>query len=130
MTATKAAIDCDVHPAVPSLKALLPHFDDYWRNSIIERGIPGFETNSYPPKAPISIRQDWKGANGSAANDVAALAPVRELLTTQGALLHNASGRCGEAVFQVPREVAQQGEVEVGGVQIEVKQIRQGSVCC
>ena len=50
MTATKAAIDCDVHPAVPSLKALLPHFDDYWRNSIIERGIPGFETNSYPPQ--------------------------------------------------------------------------------
>ena len=41
MTATKAAIDCDVHPAVPSLKALLPHFDDYWRNSIAERGIPG-----------------------------------------------------------------------------------------
>ena len=52
MTATRAAIDCDVHPAVPSLKALLPHFDDYWRNSIAERGIPGFESNSYPPRAP------------------------------------------------------------------------------
>ena len=67
------AIDCDVHPAVPNLKALLPHFDDYWRNSIAERGIPGFETNSYPPRAPISVRQDWKGTNGSAATDVTAL---------------------------------------------------------
>ena len=55
------AIDCDVHPAVPNLKALLPHFDEYWRNSIVERGIPGFETNSYPPKVPISVRQDWSG---------------------------------------------------------------------
>jgi predicted TIM-barrel fold metal-dependent hydrolase len=75
MTTTRAAVDCDVHPAVPSLKALLPHFDDYWRNSIIERGIPGFETNSYPPRAPISVRQDWKGANGggSAATDVGQL---------------------------------------------------------
>ena len=52
MTATKTAIDCDVHPTVPNLKALLPHFDDYWRNSIAERGIPGFEANSYPPRAP------------------------------------------------------------------------------
>jgi len=73
MTATKAAVDCDVHPAVPNLKALLPHFDDYWRNSIAERGIPGFETNSYPPRAPISVRQDWKGTNGSAAADVGQL---------------------------------------------------------
>jgi uncharacterized protein len=70
-----SAIDCDVHPAVPGLKALLPHFDDYWRNSIVERGIPGFETNSYPPRAPISVRQDWKGPNGggSAASDVGQL---------------------------------------------------------
>ena len=82
-------IDCDVHPAVPSLKALLPHFDDYWRNSIIERGIPGFETNSYPPKAPISIRQDWKGANGSAANDVTALsAQVFDRLGARTAILN------------------------------------------
>jgi uncharacterized protein len=38
MTATTTAIDCDVHPTVPNLKALLPHFDEYWRNSIAERG--------------------------------------------------------------------------------------------
>jgi predicted TIM-barrel fold metal-dependent hydrolase len=89
MTATIAAIDCDVHPGVPSLKALLPHFDDYWRNSIGERGIPGFETNSYPPKAPISVRQDWKGKNGSAANDVTTLsAQVLDRLGARTAILN------------------------------------------
>ena len=89
MTATRAAIDCDVHPAVPSLKALLPHFDDYWRNSIAERGIPGFESNSYPPRAPISVRQDWKGPNGSAANDVTALsAQVLDRLGAGHAILN------------------------------------------
>jgi uncharacterized protein len=89
LPANASAIDCDVHPAVPSLKALLPHFDDYWRNSIIERGIPGFETNSYPPKAPISLRQDWKGANGSAANDATALcAQVLDRMGARTAILN------------------------------------------
>ena len=66
-----AAIDCDVHPQVPGLKALLPYFDDHWRASLIERGIPGFESNSYPPRSPLSVRQDWRGNNGgNAATDV------------------------------------------------------------
>jgi uncharacterized protein len=83
-----SAIDCDVHPSVPSLKALLPHFDDYWRNSIIERGIPGFETNSYPPRAPISVRDDWKGTNGGAASDVSQLtAQVLDRLGARTAIL-------------------------------------------
>jgi predicted TIM-barrel fold metal-dependent hydrolase len=68
-----SSIDCDVHPAVPSLKALLPYFDDYWRNSIGERGIPGFEPNTYPPRAPLSARPDWRGNNGSAATEVGQL---------------------------------------------------------
>jgi uncharacterized protein len=25
------AIDCDVHPNVPAMKALLPYLDDFWR---------------------------------------------------------------------------------------------------
>jgi predicted TIM-barrel fold metal-dependent hydrolase len=80
----KAAIDCDVHPQVPSLKALLPYFDDYWRSAIMERGIPGFETNSYPPRSPLSVRQDWRGNNGSnAATDVTRL--TAEVLDRLGA---------------------------------------------
>jgi predicted TIM-barrel fold metal-dependent hydrolase len=89
MIATKAAIDCDVHPTVPNLKALLPHFDEYWRNSISERGIPGFESNTYPPRAPISVRQDWKGTNGNAATDVTTLsAQVLDKLGAGHAILN------------------------------------------
>src|SRR5262245_18618538 len=47
-------IDCDVHLAVPSTRALLPYLDDYWREHIIRRGIDGdnLELSAYPPNAP------------------------------------------------------------------------------
>ena len=50
------AIDCDVHPTVPSVKALLPYLDDYWRDSVQERGIDSLETVTYPPNAPLTSR--------------------------------------------------------------------------
>jgi hypothetical protein len=28
----QGAIDCDVHPSVPGIAALLPYLDDYWRD--------------------------------------------------------------------------------------------------
>ena len=31
-------IDCDIHPAVPSLKALFPYMSDHWRDIMIQRG--------------------------------------------------------------------------------------------
>jgi predicted TIM-barrel fold metal-dependent hydrolase len=68
------AIDCDVHPSVPNLKGLDPYLDPYWRTSFIERGIDSFESNSYPPNAPLTARADWKGKNGRAASDVKELA--------------------------------------------------------
>jgi predicted TIM-barrel fold metal-dependent hydrolase len=57
-----APIDCDVHPAVPDTTALLPYFDDYWREAITQRGIDRLSLNltSYPPNAPISARPDWR----------------------------------------------------------------------
>ena len=30
-------IDCDVHPTVPSMKALLPYLDDHWAEAMVER---------------------------------------------------------------------------------------------
>jgi len=39
MTGALAAIDCDVHPTVPDMTALLPYLDDFWQNSWDE---PGF----------------------------------------------------------------------------------------
>ena len=70
MSDLAAAIDCDVHPTVPNLKALFPYLDEYWRHSFVERGIPGFEANAYPPNSPLSARPEWKGQGGRAATDV------------------------------------------------------------
>src|ERR1700716_3315327 len=61
LTSTFPAIDCDVHPAAPTMPALLPFLEEYWRNSVVERGIPSLETNSYPARAPISARPQWRG---------------------------------------------------------------------
>jgi hypothetical protein len=36
---TIQAIDCDVHPTVPDNKALLPYLGEFWRDSIVSRGI-------------------------------------------------------------------------------------------
>jgi uncharacterized protein len=61
------AIDCDVHPTVPDMKALLPYLDDFWRESVEERGINSLETVTYPPNSPLTARPDWRGSNGRAA---------------------------------------------------------------
>lgn len=66
-----AAIDCDVHPTVPSIRALFPYLDEFWRDQVEERGIPSLESISYPPTAPITARPDFRGADGLAATSVA-----------------------------------------------------------
>jgi uncharacterized protein len=83
------AIDCDVHPTVPDLKALLPYLDDHWRDSVEERGIPGLESISYPPGAPITARPDWRHKGGLAGTSVADLqATVFERLHADRAILN------------------------------------------
>ncbi len=59
-------IDCDIHPAVPSTRALLPYMDAYWREHIIRRGIDGdnLELSAYPMAAPLNSRPDWRPASG------------------------------------------------------------------
>ena len=61
------AIDCDVHPTVPDMKALAPYLDDFWRETVVERGINSLETVTYPPNSPLTSRPEWRGANGRAA---------------------------------------------------------------
>ena len=56
-------IDCDVHPALPGIAALLPYLDDYWREQISTRGIDGLDLASYPPRVPANGRPDWRPAN-------------------------------------------------------------------
>jgi predicted TIM-barrel fold metal-dependent hydrolase len=77
MTVT-LCVDCDVHPTVPSIQALVPYLDEFWRDSVEERGISSLESQSYPPHAPITARPDWRGKGGLAATSAAALAPVFE----------------------------------------------------
>ncbi|HWO44097.1 MAG TPA: amidohydrolase, partial [Methylomirabilota bacterium] len=53
VTSAASAIDCDVHPTVLGMKALLPYLDDFWRDTVEERGINSLETVTYPPNAPL-----------------------------------------------------------------------------
>jgi uncharacterized protein len=59
---TIGAIDCDIHPGVPDIKALLPYMSEFWQESFVARGLDGFDMMSYPPNAPITCRPDWKVA--------------------------------------------------------------------
>jgi predicted TIM-barrel fold metal-dependent hydrolase len=72
--AEPGAIDCDVHPTVPDNKALLPYLDEYWRESIVSRGINSLETISYPTKSPLTSRPEWRDKSGYAATDPRQLA--------------------------------------------------------
>jgi hypothetical protein len=54
------AIDCDIHPGVPDLKALLPYMNEFWQESFVARGLDGFDMMSYPLGAPITCRPDWR----------------------------------------------------------------------
>jgi uncharacterized protein len=72
--AEPSAIDCDVHPTVPDNKALLPYLEEFWRESIVSRGINSLETISYPTKSPIASRPEWRDKSGFAATDSLQLA--------------------------------------------------------
>jgi predicted TIM-barrel fold metal-dependent hydrolase len=56
------AIDCDVHPRVPDIKALTRYMTPYWRETVEVRGIDEFATIAYPRNAPMTARPDWKAA--------------------------------------------------------------------
>ena len=69
------AIDCDIHPAVPDMRVLLPHFDDYWREHILRRGLEreNYELGAYPANAPINGRPDWRLKSGPPGSSFEAL---------------------------------------------------------
>jgi predicted TIM-barrel fold metal-dependent hydrolase len=58
------AVDCDLHPAIPPVAALLPFLDGHWADAMVERGIESLEGASYPPGAPISARPDRRNKLG------------------------------------------------------------------
>jgi uncharacterized protein len=63
------AIDCDLHPAVPSMRELVPYLDDYWREMVAVRALDrlNLSLTSYPQNAPISCRPDWMPEDGAKA---------------------------------------------------------------
>ena len=70
-----APIDCDIHPAVPGIGALLPYFDELWRDMIVLRGIDklALSLTSYPANAPAAVRPDWRPPGGRPGTDLALL---------------------------------------------------------
>ena len=75
MKARPGAIDCDIHPAVPNTKVLLPYLPEYWRDQLVNRFIDRspFVLQSYPPNSPIACRPDWRPAQGLPGTDFDAL---------------------------------------------------------
>jgi predicted TIM-barrel fold metal-dependent hydrolase len=71
--ASPGPIDCDVHPTVPGLAALLPYLDPMWREMAVRRGMEELNTISYPSVNPLTFRSDWRDASGKAATSAAAL---------------------------------------------------------
>ena len=60
MSAALPIIDCDIHPAMPTTKLLLPYLSDYWHGQVVTRGIDGLNLASYPPRLPLTARNDWR----------------------------------------------------------------------
>ena len=82
-TLIRGGIDCDVHPSVPSLAALLPYLEDHWREMAITRGMDELNSISYPANSPLTCRPDWRPTTGKPA---ASLEQVRtQLLDPFGA---------------------------------------------
>jgi predicted TIM-barrel fold metal-dependent hydrolase len=61
------AIDCDVHPTVPSLDALVPYMSEHWQDMVKTRGLDELVSISYPANSPITARADWRPAEGKPA---------------------------------------------------------------
>jgi uncharacterized protein len=60
-------IDCDLHPTVPAMSALMPYLDEVWRETVVRRGIDELNTIAYPSQSPLTARADWRDANGRPA---------------------------------------------------------------
>lgn len=74
LTAVRGAIDCDIHPAVPSVDVLMPYLPAYWQEQVRQSGFKGPADSSYPPSAATSGRPDVPEAHsGSVAEQLRAI---------------------------------------------------------
>jgi predicted TIM-barrel fold metal-dependent hydrolase len=65
------AIDCDLHPRVPTPAVLSRYMDEHWRAAVETRGIDVWDTIAYPANSPLTLRPDWR-ASGADADPVMA----------------------------------------------------------
>ncbi len=63
-------IDCDIHPAVPNLKALYPYLSDHWRDIVVQRGMHELNSIAYPANSPLTSRPDWRIPGKPAGSDL------------------------------------------------------------
>ena len=87
---TLGGIDCDVHPALPGMTALLPYLDEHWRGQIAARGIDGLDLMCFPPGAAAHGRADWRLGDGrKPGSELGALqAQALDTFGTQTAILN------------------------------------------
>ena len=62
----QGAIDCDIHPRLPTPKVLSAQMDEFWRDSVEVRGIEVWDSMAYPANAPFTVRPDWRQARADA----------------------------------------------------------------
>ncbi len=67
---TLPIVDCDLHPTVPGLPALMPYLDEMWRETVVRRGLDELNTIAYPSNSPLTARADWRDAKGQPATTV------------------------------------------------------------
>lgn len=67
-------IDCDIHPFVPSTRALFPYMPEQWREMSEVRGIDDLRSINYPDNTPLTVRADWRPTKGRPATDAATIA--------------------------------------------------------
>ena len=58
---------------MPNIEALLPYFNDHWRDTISQRGVHDLQTIAYPKNAPLTARPDWRPKLGMPAADANAI---------------------------------------------------------
>ncbi|MCX7373330.1 MAG: amidohydrolase family protein [Alphaproteobacteria bacterium] len=80
-------IDTDLHPMVPSLDALRPHLEPLWADAIAQRGLEGFESQSYPPNSPLTVAPQFRPATGGFP-DLPALQAFLDATGTTHAILN------------------------------------------
>jgi predicted TIM-barrel fold metal-dependent hydrolase len=66
----RGAIDCDIHPAVPGMAALVPHLDDHWREQVLIRGIDGMDPSLFPHGIDAHGRPDWRHGREKPGSDL------------------------------------------------------------